>query len=135
LPAGSTHADAPEHPCTWFTTAEISERLGTGVRAGKVAGPLGTACRWEGETDSAAFVLIEVVRDVSFWSVPKDPSVTVLPGVGRAAYVQWMESGIQPSWVAAGLLDKAFVSVYVGGANVTRAVAERLLVDTLSRVR
>lgn len=132
VPPGGSHADAPEHPCTWFTAAEIGDRLGTRVRDGQVAGPLGTACQWEGVTDSKAFVQIQVVREVSFWTVPRGlADLAMLNGVGKEAYVVPAEGGFK----AAGLLENAFVSVFVGGATANRAVAERLLVDTLSRVR
>lgn len=132
LPAGTTHADAPEHPCTWFTADEIGERLGARVGAGRIAGPLGTACQWDGIGDAATFVQIQVVRDVSFWSMPEPrPEVAMLTGVGRAAYVEPAVGGFK----AAGLLERAFVQVFVGGPTANRAIAERLLVDTLGRVR
>jgi hypothetical protein len=57
--------------------------------------------------------------------------VELLTGVGKAAFLQPSADG----WKAAGCLDAAFVDVFVGGKTATRAVAERLLVDTLSRVR
>ncbi len=121
----------PKHPCTWFTSEELSKRLGTPMGEGKAAGPLGTGSQWTGIDENTVYVQISVVRDVSFWAVPEGPNVELLAGVGKAAYLQPSADG----WKAAGKLDAAFVHVFVGGKPATRVVAERLLVDTLSRVR
>lgn len=128
-PSGS-HVDAPGHPSTWFTAAEIGARLGVPVGEGRAAGPLGTSCEWRGQ-DGAA-VEIQIVRDVSFWSSPTGAKGYLpLEAIGKAAWLVDTENGAK----AASLLDGGFVTVLVAGVADTRAAAQRLLVDTLPRVR
>lgn len=132
LPPGKTHADAPEHPCTWFTAAEIGARIGVAVGDGRVDGPLGTSCRWEGRDDRAAFVQLQVVRDVSFWSVPRaQDGFEALAGIGVEAFVV----GGGSSWQASARLERAFVTVVLGGVANGREAAQRLLTDVVPRVR
>jgi hypothetical protein len=121
----------PTHPCMWFTADELGKRVGARLGAGKSAGPLGLAGHWLGEGDPKVYVQIVVTRDASFWKVPTTPDVKVLSGIGKGAYVQPTADG----WSAAGCLDRMFVTVFVGGPVATAAVAERLVVDTLSRAR
>ncbi len=96
-----------------------------------MAGPLGTSCQWNG-LDQSARIEIQVIRSVSFWSVPTEGlGLSRLAGIGKDAYVIEHQGG----WKAAGLLESAFVQVLVSGIEQGKQVAERLLVDTLPRVR
>lgn len=132
LAPGASHADSPEHPCTWFTAAEIGERIGGKVGPGRIAGPLGTSCQWNGTENPETSVQIQVVRDVSFWSAPTTaPGYAAIAGLGKAAYVVDQDGGAK----ASALLDAAFVTVLVAKVRDARAAAERLLADTLPRVR
>ncbi|MBL8754850.1 MAG: hypothetical protein JNK15_16210 [Planctomycetes bacterium] len=121
----------PTHPCTWFTAEELGKRLGVAVDKGQAAGPLGLAGHWIATDDPKVYVQIVVTRDTAFWKVPVAADVTVLHGIGKGAYVQPSADG----FVAAGCLDRLFVNVFVGGRVASAALAERLLVDTLSRAR
>ena len=43
-----TNPTPPSRLCSLFTTAEIKDVLGAPVTDGKVAGPLDSACQWDG---------------------------------------------------------------------------------------
>lgn len=132
LPLGTTHAESPQHPRSWFSADEISQRLGVAVAPGRIAGPLGTWCQWSAVDDPSTFVQIQVVRDVSFWSVPSQaPGFVSLPSVGEEAFVLPDDGG----WKAAARLPASFVIVLLRGAPANAALAGRLLVDTVSRAR
>ena len=128
--ASGSHVEAPGHPSTWFTAAEIGARLGVAVGEGRATGPLGTSSAWRGQ--DGVSVEIQIVRDVSFWSSPTSAKgYAPLEAIGKAAYLVDTENGAK----ASSLLEGGFVTVLVAGVPDTRAAAQRLLVDTLPRVR
>lgn len=132
LPRGTTHAESPQHPRNWFSADEIAQRLGIAVGPGRIAGPLGTWCQWSALDDPSTFVQIQVVRDVSFWSVPSQtPGFVSLPSVGEEAFVVPDDAG----WKAAARLPASFVIVLLRGTAANAALAGRLLVDTVSRAQ
>jgi len=129
-PATGSHAESPQHPCTWFTAAEIAARVGANVSDGQVDGPLGTSCQWKGA--DGVSVQLQIVRDASFWSLPAAaPGYAALPGIGKAAYAVDQDGGVK----ASALLEQGFVTVIVAGVADARAAAQRLLVDAVPRVR
>lgn len=129
-PPSGSHVDAPGHPSTWFTAEEIGSRLGVNVGDARAAGPLGTSGEWTGA--NGVSVQIQIVRDVSFWSAPTSAKgYAPLEAIGKAAYLVDTENGAK----ASSLLEGAFVTVLVAGVADSRAAAQRLLVDTLPRVR
>ena len=117
--------------CSLFTTKEIQELLGAPVGAGKVAGPLGTACQWDGSSDTdATYAQIQVIEDTSYWSKPSlAEGYKALSGIGKEAFVVPEMGG----WSAQALTDTAVNAVAVNGGTATSDTAVKLLRLLLER--
>ena len=64
-----TTTTPPSRLCSLFTTAEIKDVLGAPVTDGKVAGPLDSACQWDGisGSDDAIYAQIQLINDTRYW--------------------------------------------------------------------
>ncbi len=134
-PAASTSTSAAPSSglCSLFTTEEIKELLGAPVGAGKVAGPMDTACHWSGSTDAAAvYAQIQVINDTSYWSKPTlAKGYEALSGISKEAFVVPELGG----WSAGAVTDTAVVSVAVNGGTADRDAAVKLLRLFIERLR
>lgn len=118
--------------CSLFTKKEIEELLGAPVSAGKVAGPMGTACQWDGPEDDEIFAQIQVLKDTHFWINPKQaPGYEAISGIGKEAYVIPDQGG----WNARALTDTAILSVALNGGKADRDRAVKLLRSLLERLK
>ena len=132
--ADTTPTAAPSSGlCSLFTTEEIKQLLGAPVDAGKVAGPMDTACHWSGSTDAdAVYAQIQVIKDTSYWSKPTlAKGYEALSGVGKEAFVAPELGG----WSASALTETAGVSVAINGGKADRDAAVRLLRLLLERLK
>jgi hypothetical protein len=127
----SPRTETSEGLCSLFTREEIQELLGTPVEAGDVAGPLGTACQWNGSADDSAYAQIQVLRDTSYWEKPSlAKDYETLDGIGREAFVVPEMGG----WRAGALTDAAVIMVSVNGGTVNRDTAVQFLRSGLERL-
>jgi hypothetical protein len=117
--------------CSLFTTKEIQDLLGAPVGAGKVAGPLGTACHWSGSGDAEAiYAQIQVIEDTNYWSKPSlAEGYKALSGIGKEAFVVPEMGG----WNAQALTDTAVLAVAVNGGTANSDTAIKLLRLLLER--
>jgi hypothetical protein len=117
--------------CSLFTAKEIQELLGAPVGAGKVAGPLGTACQWDGSSDAdAIYAQIQVIEDTNYWSKPSlAEGYKALSGIGKEAFVVPEMGG----WSAHALTDTAVFAVAVNGGTANSDTAIKLLRLLLER--
>lgn len=122
---------ATKNLCSLFTAKEIQELLGAPVGAGKVAGPLGTACQWDGSSDAdAIYAQIQVIEDTNYWSKPSlAEGYKALSGIGKEAFVVPEMGG----WSAHALTDNAVLAVAVTGGSATSDTAVKLLRLLLER--
>jgi len=130
--AGTT-TTSPSRLCSLFTTAEIKDVLDAPVTDGKVAGPLDSACQWDGisEGDDAIYAQIQLINDTRYWekhSGAKD--YEVLHGIGKEAFVATSLGG----WEAATVTDKAVLFVSLSGGSASRDTAVKFLRSTLERL-
>jgi hypothetical protein len=136
-PAGSPNTTAnprtgpPSDLCSLFTVDEIKDLLDAPVEAGRVAGPLGTACHWSGSTDATAiYAQIQVIKDTNYWNKPTlGQGYEAVSGIGKEAYVLPEAGG----WAAGALTDNAVLGVAVNGGTANRDTAVKLLRTLLER--
>ena len=129
---GST-ANAPSRLCSLFTTAEIKEILGAPVGVGKVAGPMDSACQWEGNSagDEGAYAQVQMINGTRYWEKHSGAKgYEVLPGIGKEAFVATSLGG----WEAGTVNDKAVVFVSLNGGSSNRDNAVRFLRSTLQKL-
>ncbi len=131
---GNTPAASPasqEGLCSLFTREEIQELLGTPVENGDVAGPLGTACQWNGSADDSAYAQVQVISDTTYWEKPTlAKGYEQLDGIGKEAFVVPEMGG----WRAGALTDASVIMVSVSGGTSNRDTAIRLLRTSLERL-
>lgn len=128
-----TTATAPSRLCSLFTTAEIKEILGAPVGDGKVAGPMDSACQWEGNSagDEGVYAQIQLINDTHYWEKHTGAKgYEVLPGIGKEAFVATSLGG----WEAGTVTDKAVVFVSLNGGSASRDTAVKFLRSTLERL-
>ena len=129
---GST-ANAPSRLCSLFTTAEIKEILGAPVGEGKVAGPMDSACQWEGNSagDEGVYAQIQLINGTRYWEKHSGAKgYEVLPGIGKEAFVATSLGG----WEAGTVNDKAVVFVSLNGGSSNRDNAVRFLRSALQKL-
>lgn len=131
---GATPAASPasqEGLCSLFTREEIEELLGTPVENGDVAGPLGTACQWNGSADDSAYAQVQVISDTTYWEKPTlAEGYEQLDGIGKEAFVVPELGG----WRAGAVTDASVIMVSVSGGTSNRDTAIRLLRSSLERL-
>jgi hypothetical protein len=128
-----TTANAPSRLCSLFTTAEIKEILGAPVGDGKVAGPMDSACQWEGNSagDEGAYAQVQMINGTRYWEKHSGAKgYEVLPGIGKEAFVATSLGG----WEAATVNDKAVVFVSLNGGSASRDNAVKFLRSTLQKL-
>ena len=110
--------------------------LGAPVSGGKVAGPLGTACQWDGTADAdAIYAQIQVLKDTEYWSNLKQaPGYEALSGIGKEAYVIPNQPD-QGNWNARALTDTAMLSVVLSGGKADRDRTVKLLQTLHERLK
>lgn len=119
----------PSKLCGLFTATEMSQRLGTPLEPGRVAGPFGTACQWSGAGDNGnAFVQIQVLQGDHFETSPDAEKLT---GIGKKAMVGREFTG----WTARVLTETSTVMVSINGGTASRDSALALLRETLARMK
>jgi hypothetical protein len=128
-----TTASAPDRLCSLFTTAEIKELLGAPVGDGKVAGPLDSACQWDGNSagDEGVYAQIQLINDTHYWEKHSGAKgYEVLPGIGKEAFVASSLGG----WEAGTVTDKAVVFVSLNGGSASRDTAVKFLRSSLEKL-
>lgn len=85
-PAGSSAGSAAASGlCAVFTPAELADKLGAKLGAGKTAGPLGSACQWDGPVDE--YVQLQVVEARYFETRDRSiPGYRAIPELGDGAW-------------------------------------------------
>lgn len=129
---GATDA-APSRLCSLFTTAEIKEILGAPVGDGHVAGPLGSACQWDGNSagDDGVYAQIQLINDTHYWEKHTGAQgYEVLHGIGKEAFVASSLGG----WEAGTVTERAVVFASVSGGSASRDTAVRFLRSSLERL-
>jgi len=119
--------------CSLFTTAEIKEFLGASVRAGRMAGPAGTACQWSGTGEGVAtYAQVQVIKGTEYWNTPtKAKGYESLSGIGKEAYIVPEGGG----WAAGALTDTAVLAAALSGSSASRENTVRLLRALLERAK
>ena len=126
-------ATSPSRLCSLFTSAEIKEILGVPVGAGYVAGPLGSACQWDGNSagDEGVYAQIQLINDTHYWEKHTGAKgYEVLRGIGKEAFVASSLGG----WEAGTVTDKAVVFASVSGGSASRDTAVKFLRSSLERL-
>lgn len=125
--------NATSRLCSLFNSAEIKEILGAPVSDGKVAGPLDSACQWDGNSagDEGVYAQIQLINDPRYWEKHSGAKgYEVLPGIGKEAFVATSLGG----WEAGAVTDKAVVFVSLSGGSASRDTAVKFLRSTLERL-
>jgi hypothetical protein len=129
----NTTAAAPSSLCSLFTPTEITEILGAPVGEGKVAGPLDSACQWDGNSagDDGVYAQIQLINDTRYWEKHTGAKgYEVLSGIGKEAFVASSLGG----WEAGTVNDRAVVFVSLSGGSASRDTAVKFLRSTLERL-
>ncbi len=129
----STTGTSPSRLCSLFTATEIKELLGAPVGEGHVAGPLDSACQWDGSgsDDPPIYAQIQLINDTHYWEKHTGAKgYEVLRGIGKEAFVATSLGG----WEAGAVTDKAVVFASVSGGSAGRDTAVRFLRDSLARL-
>ncbi|MFL6230287.1 MAG: hypothetical protein ACJ741_16055 [Pyrinomonadaceae bacterium] len=129
---GST-AGATNRLCSLYTAAEIKEILGAPVGGGETAGPMGTACQWNGSSagDDGVYAQIQLINDTRYWEKHTGAKgYEVLRGIGKEAFVATSLGG----WEAGTVTDKAVLFVSLNGGSASRDSAVKFLQTTLERL-
>lgn len=118
--------------CILLTAGEAAAAVGGPVGPGYAAGPMQTACQWDGTADAAAYVQVQVIEDPGDWSPPTlADGYTELAGTGEKAYVLPEMGGF-----AAGALDRGLVvAVSLAGEGASAESAGSLLRLVVARLR
>ena len=117
--------------CALFTTKEIEDALGASVEKGSPAGPGGTACQWDGKTDTeATYVQIQVV-DADYWEVPSmGEDYEERPEIGEEGFVIPEMGGFKAGALAG---DQAVFASLAGG-SATKDSTVAFLQEVLTRI-
>jgi hypothetical protein len=119
--------------CSLFTAAEIKDFLGAPVGDGKAAGPMDSACQWDGDSsdDQAVYAQVQLINDTQYWEKHSGAKgYEVLHGIGKEAFVASSLGG----WEAGTVNDKAVVFVTVSGGSASRDIAVKFLRASLERL-
>lgn len=114
-------------------TLEERVRLGVPVGEGKTAGPMGTACQWDGNSagDNAVYAQIQLINDPHYWEKHTGAKgYEALQGIGKEAFVATSLGG----WEAGTVTDKAAVFISLNGDSSSRDSAVKFLRSTLERL-
>ncbi|HEY3025661.1 MAG TPA: hypothetical protein VGJ55_05890 [Pyrinomonadaceae bacterium] len=128
-----TTATSPSRLCSLFTSVEIKELLGAPVGEGHVAGPLDSACQWDGSSsgDDPVYAQIQLINDTHYWEKHTGAKgYEALRGIGKEAFVASSLGG----WEAGTVTDKAVVFVSVSGGSASRDTAVKFLRTSLERL-
>jgi len=127
----ATTSTPPSRLCSLFTSVEIRDLLGVSVDEGKVAGPLDSACQWDGTGVDGAFAQIQLINDPRYWEKHSGAEgYEVIKGIGKEAFVATSLGG----WEAATVNDKAVVFVTLNGGLASRDLAVKFLRSSLDRL-
>lgn len=130
----TTKTTATNRLCTLFTAAEIKEFLGAQVGEGHEAGPMNSACQWDGSDagDEAANAQIQLINDTRYWEKhTAAKGYEVLHGIGTEAFVATSMFG---GWEAGALTNKAVVYASLSGGSASHDTAVRFLRTSLERL-
>jgi hypothetical protein len=115
--------------CSLFTAAEIKALLGASVGDGKVTGPLGSACQWDGT--EGVYAQIQLINDPQYWEKHTGAKgYAVLRDIGKEAFVASALGG----WEAGTVTDKFVVFVSLSGGSASSDSAVGFLRRTLERL-
>jgi hypothetical protein len=119
--------------CALYTPAEIKDFLGAPVGAGEVAGPMDSACQWNGNRagDEGVYAQIQLINGTRYWEKHTGAKgYEVLHGIGKEAFVATALGG----WEAGTVNDKAVVFVSLSGGSASRDSAVKFLRSTLDKL-
>ena len=119
--------------CSLFSAAEIKALLGASVGDGKVTGPLGSACQWDGSSDGdePVYAQIQLINDPQYWEKHTGAKgYAVLRDIGKEAFVASSLGG----WEAGTVTDKFVVFVSLSGGSASSDSAVGFLRRTLERL-
>jgi hypothetical protein len=118
--------------CSLLTAEEAAAAMGGPVGPGYPAGPMQTACQWDGTADDGSYVQVQLIDDPDDWSPPTLADGYVeLTGIGEKAYVVPEMGGF-----AAGALDgRHIIVVGLAGDGASAESAGSLLRLAVERVR
>ena len=130
--AGSPSTSASTNRlCSLYTAAEIKSILGISVADGDAAGPMATACQWEGTGADGGFAQVQLVPGRKYWEKHSGAvGYEVLPGIGTEAFVATSANG----WEAATVTDKTVLFVTLSGGTSSRNSAVAFLKQTLEKL-
>jgi hypothetical protein len=115
--------------CSLFSAAEIKALLGASVGDGKVTGPLGSACQWDGT--EGVYAQIQLINDPQYWEKHTGAKgYAVLRDIGKEAFVASSLGG----WEAGTVTDKFVVFVSLSGGSASSDSAVGFLRRTLERL-
>jgi hypothetical protein len=115
--------------CSLFTAAEIKALLGASVGDGKVTGPLGSACQWNGT--EGVYAQIQLINDPQYWEKHTGAKgYAVLRDIGNEAFVASSLGG----WEAGTVTDRFVVFVSLSGGSASSYSAVGFLRRTLERL-
>lgn len=118
--------------CSLLTAEEAAAAMGGPVGPGYPAGPMQTACQWDGTSDDGSYVQVQVIADPNSWSPPSlADGYRELRGLGEVAYVVPEMGGF-----AAGALDSGqVIAVGIAGEGASEQAAAGLLRLVLDRLK
>jgi hypothetical protein len=116
--------------CSLYTTSEIQGILGASVGQGEAAGPMATACQWNGQGDGV-YAQVQVIPGADNWEKHTGAKgYEVLPGIGKEAFVAMALGG----WEAGTVTDKTVVFVSLNGGTASRNSAVDFLKQTMAKL-
>lgn len=133
---------AGKDPCSLFTVAEISARLGAKVKKGHLTTVQGTSsCMWLGVVGGDGVIGIVLGPAAAYTAYKPDftiigggkPRRQELAGVGAKGYVEGYNKGGWSRWVAAAVNGDSTTLVDMSGEDLSQVTATKLLKDALAR--
>lgn len=117
--------------CSLYTSSEIKSILGAPVGEGQAAGPMATACQWDGTGADGVYAQVQLIPGADNWEKHSGAKgYEVLPGIGKEAFVAMALGG----WEAGTVTDKSVVFVSLNGGTASRNSAVAFLKQTLQKL-
>ncbi len=116
--------------CSLYTPSDIKGILGVEVGAGEAAGPMATACQWNGQGDGV-YAQVQLIPGADNWEKHTGAKgYEVLPGIGKEAFVATSLG----RWEAGTVTDKSVVFVSLNGGTASRNSAVDFLKQTMAKL-
>ena len=132
LALSATQLAGAEGRCALLSVEEVARALNAPVHPGETAGPLGTACQWNGRDHDEVYLQVRVIDDTNYWSTPRlAAGFRRVAGIGKEAYVVPEMGG----WSAGALMENRLAVVALSGTSANAEAAIEVLRTVVSRLQ